>query len=275
MPTVPLFEDKQLIDLLYKTEGDIAKCAKMLDVSKSTIYSRVQRSKNTKLKKAYENTQKRKQENSNLLNSKFGSRVVIAKGSISSQGQQFWVCKCECGDVKEVSGSYLTNGRSHKCNECNIKTHGLSRTPEYYAWCNIVQRCYNENNPEYPNYGGRGITVCDEYRYDFMKFFTDIGKRPSENFSIGRIDNETGYEIGNIRWETSEEQTNNRRITLKIDGKNISCTALSKEIGIDRETIRRMIHLRCTIEEMKQYKTLSRELRRDFFRQRECQKFSK
>lgn len=274
MPTISLFKDKQLTDLLYKTEGDVAKCAKILGVAKSTIYSRIQRTENAKLKKTYEDTQKKKQKDSNLLNRKFGSRLVIAKGSTSSQGHQFWVCKCECGDVKEIPGSYLLNGRSHKCNECNLRKHGMKDTPEYYAWCSIIQRCCNPNNPEYPNYGGRGITISDEYRDDFMKLFKDIGSRPNANFSIGRIDNEKGYESGNVRWETAEEQTNNRRVTLQVDGENISCTVVSKKLGIDRETVRRMVNLRCSMDEIKAYPTLNWRQKREFFKAKKNSAFS-
>lgn len=263
-----LFQNNQLTDLLYKTEGDVPECARILGVAKSTIYDRIRKTKNSELKMAYENTQKKKHDDANLLSRKFGSRLVIAKGSTSSQGHQFWVCECECGDIKEISGSYLLNGRSHKCNECNIRKHGMKGTPEYYAWCNMVQRCCNQNHPEYPNYGGRGISVCDEYRYDFMCFLNDIGVREDAKFSLGRIDNEKGYEIGNIRWETPEIQTNNRRVTLQIEGKMVSCVGLSKELEIDRETIRRIINLGCTMDELKSYPSLDWKQRRAFFKEK-------
>lgn len=275
MPAKKLFEDAHLITLLHETNGNIAECAKTLGVARSSITSRIQRTKNPRLTKAYLKIQKKKEDAANLLNRKFGHRLVIAKGMIDENGRQFWVCECKCGDIKEIKGSYLLSGRSQQCTKCNLIKHGMKNTPEYFVWCNIVQRCCNKNNPEYPNYGGRGITICDEYRYDFLRFFTDIGNRPSENFSIGRIDNEKGYEIGNIQWETSEEQTNNRRITLKVDGKNISCNALSKKLGIDRETIRRMANLGCTMNELERYPTLDWQQRREFFKQKESPTFSK
>lgn len=275
MPAKKVFENNDLITFLYETNGNIAECAKTLGVAKSSIHSRIQRTKNPELTRAYLKIQKMKEDAANLLNKKFGHRLVIAKGMTDGNGRQFWVCKCKCGDIKEIPGSYLLNGRSQRCTKCNLIKHGMKNTPEYFVWCNMVQRCCNKNNPEYPNYGGRGITICDEYRYDFLKFFTDIGKRPSENFSIGRIDNEKGYEIGNLQWETSDEQTNNRRVTLKIDGKNISCITLSKKLGIDRETIRRMANLGCNMNELERYPTLDWKQRRDFFKQKECQTFSK
>ena len=75
MAPKPLFQNNKLTDLLYKTGGDIAECARALGVAKSTIYDRIRKTKNSELKKAYEDTQKKKQEGSNLLNRKFGSRA--------------------------------------------------------------------------------------------------------------------------------------------------------------------------------------------------------
>jgi hypothetical protein len=264
----PRFSDRQLTDLLYKTNGDIAECAKILGVAKSTIYSKIQRTKDVELTHSYEETQKRKLDNANLLNKQFGCRVVIAKGSRSSQGHQFWICECKCGDIKEIPGSYLLNGRSHKCLNCSTLKHGMKGTPEYYAWCNMVQRCCNPNHPEYSNYGGRGISICEEYRSNFLCFLNDIGIRQDVKFSLGRIDNEKGYETGNIQWETPEIQTNNRRVTLQVEGKKVSCISLSKELGIDRETIRKMIKLGCSMNELKVYPSLDWNEKRAFFKEK-------
>ena len=268
MPAKKVFEDNDLITLLYQTNGNIAECAEALGVAKSSIHSRIQRTKNPKLMDAHLKVQMKKEDDANLLNKKFGSRLVIAKGIKDADGHQFWVCECKCGDVKEIPGSYLLNGRSHKCLNCSILKHGMKGTPEYYAWCNMVQRCCNPNHPEYKNYGGRGISICDEYRHDFLRFLNDIGVRQDAKFSLGRIDNEKGYEIGNIRWETPEIQTNNRRATLQVDGKNVSCIDLSKELGIDRETIRKMIKLECSMDEAKAYPSLDWKQKRAFLKEK-------
>lgn len=90
--------------------------------------------------------------------------------------------------------------------------HKLSRSREYQIWCDVKQRCSNIKNRSYKNYGGRGITVCDEWKESFLNFYRDMGPRPSKNHSIDRIDNEKGYFKENCRWASHTTQSNNKRI---------------------------------------------------------------
>lgn len=90
-------------------------------------------------------------------------------------------------------------------------THGLSRTPIYCVWVNMVQRCCNKNQQSYKGYGGRGITICDEWVNSFEQFYSDMGARP-EGFSLDRIDNDGLYCKSNCRWATREQQQNNQRV---------------------------------------------------------------
>ncbi len=266
MPAKSTFKDQELIDQIYKTQGDIPACAKHFGKHVQTIYSRIQRTKNLELTKAYADTQSEKQDKANLLDKRFGLRLVISKGKVGKQGHQFWICICDCGDIKEIPGHYLLNGRSQKCLNCTLVKHGMNRTSEYYAWLNIKQRCFNPKAAEYRNYGARGITMWKGYINNFEAFLNEVGKRPSNDHSIDRIDNNKGYEPGNMRWSTAKEQTNNRRITFSLEGQKVSCIDLSNEIGIDRETIRRMINLECTREEIESYPSLGWRQRREFFK---------
>jgi hypothetical protein len=84
-------------------------------------------------------------------------------------------------------------------------------SPEYRAWKNMKNRCYYKGYPGYKNWGGRGITICDEWLHDFKAFYNYIGDRPTIKHSIDRIDNDGNYEPGNIRWSTSHEQLINKR----------------------------------------------------------------
>lgn len=98
-------------------------------------------------------------------------------------------------------------------------THGLTKTKEYQAWARIKSRCYNINSEDYPDYGGRGITMCDEWCNSFMAFYQHVGKAPGSQFSIDRIDNGGNYEPGNVRWATPYQQARNKRNNTLLEYK--------------------------------------------------------
>lgn len=81
---------------------------------------------------------------------------------------------------------------------------------EYRAWQAMKNRCRNPNVANYPRYGGRGISVCDAWSEGFEAFLADVGPRPSDSHSLGRIDNDGNYEPSNVRWELPNEQANNK-----------------------------------------------------------------
>lgn len=85
------------------------------------------------------------------------------------------------------------------------------KTPEYRIWLAMKTRCYNQKRVDYPRYGARGITVCDEWLHSFEQFSKDMGPRPSPSHSLDRINNNVGYSKVNCRWATRKEQSNNMR----------------------------------------------------------------
>lgn len=98
--------------------------------------------------------------------------------------------------------------------------HGMSKTAEYRIWVGIIRRCHSASLPGYRLYGARGIFMCDEWRNSFPAFFAHVGKRPSSKHSINRVDNNKGYEPGNVQWATMTVQSRNKRngVLLTING---------------------------------------------------------
>jgi hypothetical protein len=149
---------------------------------------------------------------------RFGRLVVLRKTEArASGGQVKWECLCDCGRSHIATGSTLRRGlvKSCGCGRFDVgaatATHRLSHSPEYAALANAIDRCHNQRNHAFADYGGRGITVCDRWRDSFEAFLADVGPRPPGRLSLDRIDNSRGYEPGNCRWATSKQQNNNRR----------------------------------------------------------------
>lgn len=141
-----------------------------------------------------------------------GSLVVLEYG-----GNGRWICRCDCGKTTLVLSYLLTSGQTRSCGCGKGKTtHGGFGHPLYRTWFSMTHRCHNPNAPGYRNYGGRGIRVCDAWRNDPNRFYADVPLRPGPGYSIDRIDNDRGYEPGNVRWATNVQQGRNRRTNRLI-----------------------------------------------------------
>ena len=115
----------------------------------------------------------------------------------------------------------------------------IKHTAEYRTFTHIITRCENTNSPDYPEYGGRGIRIADEWRRDFAAFLAHVGPRPTAAHSIDRIDNNRGYEPGNVRWATPVEQARNTRRNryITIDGESKILTDWARISGNSESTI--------------------------------------
>lgn len=179
-----------------------------------------------------------------ITNQKF-SRLTAIKRDVEKS--QYWHCVCDCGNKCLIRSDCLKNGNTKSCGclftEMNKlsknKRHGMTKTTEYTAWVNMRERCYNSNRPDWGNYGGRGIKVCDRWLESFENFFNDMGKKPHPNLTIERINNNGNYEPSNCKWVTRFKQSNNQRSNIKItyNGKTLTTKQWSIITGIKRQTI--------------------------------------
>ena len=190
-----------------------------------------------------------------LSGRRFGRLVALSfRNGRRPSGTSYviWSCRCDCGSTSDVAANELLTGDSKSCGclviEGKPRKHGHSRknkkSPEYKVWCGMKDRCSNEANKHFNDYGGRGIVVCEKWRSDFSAFLSDMGPRPSEKHSIDRIDNNSGYEPGNCRWATASEQALNKRARLPsyrimVDGVPLNKIAkeASEKLGIHPFTI--------------------------------------
>lgn len=158
-----------------------------------------------------------------LSGQRFGRLTVIERSGSDHKGLATWLCRCDCGKEVVIRGADMRSGRAKSCGcmfwinskKVHIK-HGQAGTRLYVVWCSMKDRCYNSSNKSYERYGGRGITVCDEWLHDFQNFYKwaiESGydeKAPKGQCTIDRIDNNQGYNPDNCRWVDQKTQCSNR-----------------------------------------------------------------
>lgn len=191
----------------------------------------------------------KKNEILDLSGMRFGRLTAIS--SIDGVRPVKWVCRCDCGAVVDVFSGNLRGLTTQSCGCLQIDrvkksntVHGMRESSAYRRWCGMKKRCHDPNDKDYANYGGRGITVCDEWRYSFKSFYRDMGDPPKKH-QIDRIDNNSGYSKENCRWVTPVENTNNRRMThfIMIDGVPTPLSKAAKDNGVSYTAAwRRMRH---------------------------------
>lgn len=167
----------------------------------------------------------------------FGRLTVVGQAQEKgTRGEVNWHCQCSCGNRIVARAANLRRGSTQSCgcfHREQVSTHGMTGLPTFKSWESMKQRCTNPNSPDYSNYGGRGISVCERWRNSFDAFLSDMGDRPKGK-TLSRIDNDGNYEPSNCTWATVLEQQRNTRVTRKAlwDGRLCTIYELAEISGI-------------------------------------------
>lgn len=173
---------------------------------------------------------------------RFGKLVAIKPNGFDqspSRKHIRWDCECDCGAKHNLRLNALRSGGAVSCG-CNRRTathkrtHNMTKTPEYQTWARIKSRCFNKNNQDYSEYGGRGIQMAKEWVDSFETFYADMGPRPLGMSSIDRIDPNGDYCKQNCRWADDAMQSRNKRnnVLLTLDGMTMCQSDWATLLGI-------------------------------------------
>lgn len=163
-----------------------------------------------------------------------------------------WRCRCDCGNVVEVPAPDLKAGNTRSCG-CRRRRLMLASSTKhgqttgkhhteylraYKIWRGMLNRCRNKSCKAYPDYGGRGITVCDKWQSDFKAFYADMGDPPDWG-TLERKDVNKGYSKENCRWASLAEQARNKRNTVKVvlNGEEMIQADAARKLGINPGTV--------------------------------------
>lgn len=194
-----------------------------------------------------------------LTGRRFGRLLVKERQGSDSWKSALWLCLCDCGNECLVSSHNLRTSHTQSCGclqkEATSKantTHGHRHTRIYGIWNAMIARCHRKNTKAYPMYGGRGITVCNEWKNGFQAFYDwAMANGYDDDLSIDRIDNDKGYSPDNCRWVSVDTQANNKRsnISVEYNGETHTLAEWAKALGIKYATLRKRLMGGWSVEE--------------------------
>lgn len=192
-----------------------------------------------------------------LTGKRFGKLTVLRRGERNDGHSSWWICQCDCGNIKEIRRSCLIKGFTKSCGCYNsdkarehgrqmMTKHGWYGTRVYSIWHSIIDRCYNPNCPQYHHYGGRGIEMCREWR-EHPEAFCEwaIANGYTDELTIDRVDFNGNYEPNNCRWITMNKQQVNKRNNVRItyNGKTQCVAEWARELGVNQFNLYSRIYL--------------------------------
>ena len=186
-----------------------------------------------------------------LSGKKFGYLTVLKRaGSTATKSKRaMWLVRCVCGKEYKAIGQNLTNPNRPGVKSCGCRrgeailsvtgSHGMTKTRQYSTWINMRSRCRNPKDKDYPNYGGRGIEVCDRWYDSFINFWEDMKDGYQDHLMIERLDNDGPYCKANCRWGTQNRQSNNKRDSHYINTPmgRITVTQAARRYGFKDVTL--------------------------------------
>lgn len=186
-----------------------------------------------------------------------GRIILLSRAEDSAAGLDRWHYQCDCGKTGIAAGHKIRDQSQKSCGCGRTETirqinpglrHGHARgkklTPEWMAWASMRSRCTDANSRAYPNYGGRGIMVCERWQ-TFENFLADMGPRPSIKHSLDRFpDNNGDYEPSNCRWATKKQQSRNQRGNIIVDfrGAQVALSEAAEMAGLSYQTVWKRIN---------------------------------
>lgn len=198
---------------------------------------------------------------------RFGRLLVLGYGGRSSSGSHtHWWCRCDCGAISRPTANKLTRGAAQSCGclrrdrlSAAATVHGFGSRGEYAEYSSFIHmkgRCLNPRDAAFKDYGGRGIQICDRWRFGeggrsgFECFLADLGFKPSPLHTLDRIKSEGNYEPSNCRWGTKKQQARNRRSNhyVTLNGERISLVDACERLHLGYSSVNSRIRRGWTFE---------------------------
>lgn len=188
-----------------------------------------------------------------IKNQRFGKLIAI-KDVGRRRGRVLWLFNCDCGNQTFVTSNDVLTGNTKTCGCSHGEKHGFCGKERLYSiWQDVKKRCLNKNHCRYKNYGGRGITVCNEWKKSYLAFRTwALNNGYKEELTIDRINNDGNYEPKNCRWATIIEQANNRSNNhlIKYKGKEKTIAQWARKLNMKYSTFAGRIRIGWKIQEI-------------------------
>lgn len=179
---------------------------------------------------------------------------IIKRVEDGSPRHAYVMCECACGTRKVVRRDHVLSGRVVSCGCAKKKplTHGDAgrKAPEYRSWKSMKARCLNPKHKAFDRYGGAGIGIYPGWIESYESFLSHVGRRPSPEMSLDRIDNRRGYVPGNVRWATAKQQSENRNCVRRVawKGETHSISEWGRRLNLSSDAIRGRLNRGWTVE---------------------------